>query len=36
MEDLQKTMQELLKNFGEMRVEVKTVTTEVQGLRQQL
>jgi chaperonin cofactor prefoldin len=36
MEELQASMQQMLKNFGEMRVEVKTVTTEVQGLRQQL
>jgi hypothetical protein len=36
MEALQKSMEEMLKIFGDMRMEVKTVTTEMQGLRQQL
>ncbi|KAK1646376.1 hypothetical protein QYE76_064181 [Lolium multiflorum] len=36
MEALQKSMEEMLKNFGDMRMEVKTVTTEMQGLRQQI
>lgn len=36
MEELQQSMQQMLKNFSEMRVEVKSITSEMQGFRQQL
>jgi chromosome segregation ATPase len=36
MEELQKSMAELLQKFGGMAADVKTVTEEVHGLRQQL
>ncbi|KAK1651364.1 hypothetical protein QYE76_069169 [Lolium multiflorum] len=36
MEELQASMQQMLKNFGEMRVEVKSMTNEMQAFRQQL
>jgi hypothetical protein len=36
MEALQKSMEELMKNFGAMAAGVKMVTAEVQGFRQQL
>jgi hypothetical protein len=36
MEGLQKSMEDLLKNFGAMASDVKLVTEEVHGLRQQL
>jgi t-SNARE complex subunit (syntaxin) len=36
MEELQKSMAELLQKFGGMATDVKTVTEEVHGLRQQL